>query len=276
MRIKNAFTLAEVLITLTIIGVVAALTLPILNDKIGDMVLENQRKKAQSVLANGVKMMLAQQGETNLANTELKRCRTDRACLAAEVGKYFKIVADDNTKNKLFATLYEFEGDAIASNDFNNMNQLKEERSVSDEMERANFRLENLETKDNLLLDKKINTQSISGDYAVWEDPGMNYVFVTSDGMMFGIMNNDASRNTLTIVADVNGGGLPNSGGRDLCTYNIGESGALSETCSGSFIPTAVSNTASKELKTETKDSLDNMTKSYTKKSVETKENAVR
>ena len=41
---KNAFTLAEVLVTLGIIGVVAALTIPALIANYRNMVLENQFK----------------------------------------------------------------------------------------------------------------------------------------------------------------------------------------------------------------------------------------
>ena len=42
---KAAFTLAEVLITLGIIGVVAALTLPIVINKAQSMILKNQFKR---------------------------------------------------------------------------------------------------------------------------------------------------------------------------------------------------------------------------------------
>ena len=55
---RIAFTLAEVLITLGIIGVVAALLLPTLFSKIQDKELESRYKKSKSVLANGYKMMM--------------------------------------------------------------------------------------------------------------------------------------------------------------------------------------------------------------------------
>lgn len=48
---KSAFTLAEVLITLGIIGVVAAMTLPVLTKKYQKMVLKNQYKKVYSTLS---------------------------------------------------------------------------------------------------------------------------------------------------------------------------------------------------------------------------------
>lgn len=49
---KNAFTLAEVLITLGIIGIVAAMTLPTLIQKQQEKVLINQLKVANNTLSN--------------------------------------------------------------------------------------------------------------------------------------------------------------------------------------------------------------------------------
>lgn len=54
MKKEKAFTLAEVLITLGIIGVVAAITLPILTKKYNEIVLKNQFKKSYSMLAQAI------------------------------------------------------------------------------------------------------------------------------------------------------------------------------------------------------------------------------
>ena len=51
-KIKIGFTLAEVLITLGVIGVVAALTIPTLSAKIQDSILKNQFKTVYSKLYN--------------------------------------------------------------------------------------------------------------------------------------------------------------------------------------------------------------------------------
>lgn len=56
---KHAFTLAEVLITLGIIGIVAALTMPTLITTVQDKILESQVKKARNRVANGYKLMMA-------------------------------------------------------------------------------------------------------------------------------------------------------------------------------------------------------------------------
>lgn len=68
---KKAFTLAEVLITLTVIGVVAAITLPPLIQNYQKQVLVNQLKKSYSTLTNGFKLMLADDGVDNIWDTDL-------------------------------------------------------------------------------------------------------------------------------------------------------------------------------------------------------------
>lgn len=60
MRFKYGFTLAEVLITLGIIGVVAALTMPVLINKHRSMVLRNQFKAAHSLLTSATKLLVAE------------------------------------------------------------------------------------------------------------------------------------------------------------------------------------------------------------------------
>lgn len=94
---KGAFTLAEVLITLGIIGVVAALTLPSLIQKYQDQVLENQLKKTYSTISQGVQKAMADDGVSNFIDTELfQACKSpeqkSNAC-AQMVKKYFNVVA---------------------------------------------------------------------------------------------------------------------------------------------------------------------------------------
>ena len=54
-----AFTLAEVLITLGVIGIVAAIAIPSLINHYNDKVLETKYKKTKSILINGYKLMMA-------------------------------------------------------------------------------------------------------------------------------------------------------------------------------------------------------------------------
>ena len=59
---KSGFTLAEVLITLGIIGVVAAMTMPTLISKYKMSVLKNQFKKAYANITNAVNLVQAEYG----------------------------------------------------------------------------------------------------------------------------------------------------------------------------------------------------------------------
>ena len=59
---KCAFTLAEVLITLGIIGVVAAITIPILSTRVQVKVLENQFKKADAMFQQALKASVQELG----------------------------------------------------------------------------------------------------------------------------------------------------------------------------------------------------------------------
>ena len=95
---KGAFTLAEVLITLGIIGVVAALTLPSLIQKYQDQVLENQLKKMSSTISQCIQKAMADDGVSNFSDTELFQSCTypdggsSNACIQM-VKKYFNVVA---------------------------------------------------------------------------------------------------------------------------------------------------------------------------------------
>lgn len=67
----NAFTLAEVLITLGIIGVVAAMTLPMLIGNYKNQIYATQLKKSVNTIENAFKFELAMNGVSELSNTEL-------------------------------------------------------------------------------------------------------------------------------------------------------------------------------------------------------------
>ena len=95
---KVDFTLAEVLITIGIIGVVAALTLPVLMQKIQQDIWINQLKKNYAVLNQGFKMMLADNNVSSLSDIPLlpQAClytSTDEDCESFydNMKKYFKI-----------------------------------------------------------------------------------------------------------------------------------------------------------------------------------------
>ena len=63
--IKRGFTLAEVLITLTIIGVIAAITIPNLMQSWRRHERITQVKEAYAILSNAIKMSVLENGSTN-------------------------------------------------------------------------------------------------------------------------------------------------------------------------------------------------------------------
>jgi prepilin-type N-terminal cleavage/methylation domain-containing protein len=90
---KKAFTLAEVLITLSILGVVAALTIPSLVNRQSDLAAQVKLKKAISSYEDFGAQYMAETGKASLrdlVNT------TPTAC--SELANYFKIVTEGKDK----------------------------------------------------------------------------------------------------------------------------------------------------------------------------------
>jgi len=108
--------LAEVLVTLGIIGVVAAMTMPVLISNINDKVLDSQKKKVQSVLANGIKMHLAQEEVSKLNDSSLYNCQYNRSCLSEKFGKIFKIISDTNNSIENIEYTFESNNKEVWSN----------------------------------------------------------------------------------------------------------------------------------------------------------------
>ena len=120
---KSAFTLAEVLITLGVIGVVAAITLAVLIQNYQKMVWTKQLQKSYSTLNQGFQKMLADDGVGLLSQTETfssiggslnngsngaqyKSCTNSNALdsdnckdFYKNLGKYFKIISIKNRTN---------------------------------------------------------------------------------------------------------------------------------------------------------------------------------
>jgi prepilin-type N-terminal cleavage/methylation domain-containing protein len=96
---KAAFTLAEVLITLGIIGVVAAITLPTLIQNYQKKTYVEGLKSGISILSQGFRKVLADEGVDDLSNTEMwKNCQLSyyngysitKTCETI-LSKYFKV-----------------------------------------------------------------------------------------------------------------------------------------------------------------------------------------
>jgi type II secretory pathway pseudopilin PulG len=104
-----AFTLAEVLITLGIIGVVSAMTIPSLINKCQKVVWANQAKKEYAMWTQVFKSILADNDTTSLSETELwskiqgsmvdswSNPTTTNTAFWTELGKYVKISPSSHT-----------------------------------------------------------------------------------------------------------------------------------------------------------------------------------
>lgn len=111
---RNAFTLAEVLITLGIIGVVAALTMPTLIQNHQKRSLEVATQKFYSMMSQAVRQYMADEGVDDLRNTPLAIDNyEDNASPEAInsiknfVTKYLKVVKEcDLDANDCFASKY--------------------------------------------------------------------------------------------------------------------------------------------------------------------------
>lgn len=99
---KNGFTLAEVLITLGIIGVVATITLPAIIQKNNEIELTSRAKKAYSALNQAVKMFeVKNETPGDIRGLfEAKNNSPDAIKLAEEFSKYFSGAKVCKNKNQ--------------------------------------------------------------------------------------------------------------------------------------------------------------------------------
>ena len=123
---KTAFTLAEVLITLAIIGVVAAMTMPTLIQNHQKRSLEVATKKFYSKMSQAVKHYMADEGVDDLRNTPLANDNYEdyESPEAIEsiryfVTKYLKVAKEcDHDANDCFAPKYKAWDGEETSGDF--------------------------------------------------------------------------------------------------------------------------------------------------------------
>lgn len=215
---KNAFTLAEVLITLGIIGVVAAMTLPTLIANYQKQVYANGLKKGINTTLNMLKKMQADEGVSSLGETELYAdgvCKEGMICEDAYgnpsvferiIPKYLKVVKicrgnDCEIKYKGAR----FEGNSCSDYDLGNNCKL----SVSD----------------NLLpiVDVAAYTTN-NGDSAPYVG------FYTADGMIYyisPILHSWHRIDYVNVFVDINGEKGPNISKRDLFSFYVDADGKL-------------------------------------------------
>ena len=206
---KAAFTLAEVLITLAIIGIVAALTIPALISKYQDRALETAYQKAKASIANGYKLMMAQEGVFSINDLSL-------------FNECWDMTSDDDFKNcvrKSYKNSFRVIEDAFYGDQNISMN-LPDEYSSPETTNKSPFRwLENFVSE----------SGSDNEFYAM-------YVYKLQDGGIYGWYDFSLSSseyeswlNSLFIAVDVNGLNNPNTVGDDLYLFRLSGNGAVSD-----------------------------------------------
>ena len=219
---RAAFTLAEVLITLGIIGVVAALTLPTIINKAQSMILKNQFRKAYSTLHNAINLVQVQNGAPLAcyywaenpyeANGNGTIC-TDRN----EYGSCTHYTLKDgspipNDYNGDFSDCIKFH------NDF--MKTLKTVKFCQKEALKNGCLTDNYRGTD--IAWKSMGTNNTSDPNTMYSDSKIKNVysaFLTADGILYIRYNEWA--NVPAFTFDINGHRGPNKWGYDLFSFVI-------------------------------------------------------
>ena len=206
MKKLKGFTLAEVLITLGIIGVVAAMTLPTLISNYQKVALETAYKKGMSVIANAIQLAMAK-NETpgDLLSLPIAQCYDkyigiDRLgrCLAEENKALFSVMMD--TQNTDF------------------YNQLKD----------IKYNLDNTSSISNIFFPPAYAIISVDPTH-VFQTAYLS--FLTPDGIIYGYHNSLLDENNelfgFTMLMDVNGPKNPNKANVDLYLLAINKRGKV-------------------------------------------------
>lgn len=195
---KKAFTLAEVLITLGIIGVVAAMTLPTLIQQHQKQVYVNGIKKGISVASNMLAKIQADEGVSSLASTSIF---TDGLC---SVNYDFSTGTNRNGCEDFYGNPSVFE--RIVPK------YLKVVKTcVDDSCDIVYDYWGQFSSNGKYSLSSSDHGQLSSASSVTWNQK--LYGFYTSDGMIFYFI---PARNAIKIAVDTNGIKGPNKHGRDL------------------------------------------------------------
>ena len=192
---KSAFTLAEVLITLGIIGVVAAMTLPTLIQQHQKQVYVTQLQKAVNTWDNMMRKMQADEGVTELKDTELfsKAVCLDQNC------EWFR-PSDSNYVN--YSVLEE-----IVVKYLKTAKICKQGECTNEYKNDQTYKIKTANTINN------INCN------AYYFSPAYRLGFYSVDGAIYYL--GTAGFSALSVIIDVNGDKKPNTIGRDLFTFYL-------------------------------------------------------
>lgn len=224
---KKAFTLAEVLITLAIIGIVAALTIPTISKNIQQVVLKNQFKKFYSMFTQAVLGIQTKNGRpikcyywTNEDNPYTGKC----TAICSDKNEYGTCVGEyvcEETGERVPSDFNGAFSDCRALSEelfFNTLKTTKicENNAYAQGCLPKDFRGADI-VKSEQNPDIEINTNMIFSDSNVKN----NYpVVVLSDGVYiikYGNMSNAAP----IFTVDINGFRGPNKWGYDIFSFGL-------------------------------------------------------
>ncbi len=108
-----AFTLAEVLITIGVIGIVAAIAIPSLINHYNDKVLETRYQRSKNILVNGHKLMMSKEQVFDIKDLSVMKCgQRDIDCIINAHKEVFKMMRDSSSPDisEAFASDYTIPG----------------------------------------------------------------------------------------------------------------------------------------------------------------------
>ena len=199
---KCAFTLAEVLITLVIIGVVAALTIPNLLQKYQEEALKTAYKKTYNVLNNAYKTVIAETGPLDCHYKVNGQVSSDCNLLYTKLMTSALKIAKKCDNNAL-------QNGCLPKNSYKDAKTLL------------------LENGENEKAEKITNCHQVNKSYI----ENNIKVVVLNDGQIL------IYENWPLIVADINGKKGPNKWGHDLFEFDISEKGINGVTSAPASIP---------------------------------------
>lgn len=209
--LKNGFTLAEVLITLSIVGVIACMTLPTLNNNVQKQTCEAGAKKAYNIVSNAVSMYMVDQGVDDLSETPLYN---NIDGLKAFVNTYFRVVTDCGTK-------YSSEnGTSCFSKEFYSLNRSKTEDNSKRDSAQIVVVADGMAFSFESRLQKIVKSGKIIG---------LDGKETSVDIPVYELVKNaNISQNfPLAIEVDINGASGPNVTGRDVFYMLVASNGQV-------------------------------------------------
>lgn len=210
---KKGFTLAEVLVTLGIIGVVAAMTLPALVNKISENVLRQQFKKAYNTVSNALVRTYANNGFWY-------------ECYYGESRGGTCVESDDYGNCTKYENVYGYDHNSQCSQLFEEMKTILKVIKICDRNAYANGCIPDMKGVDTIYSDKnpdatddEISTSVAGiGGYKESNIKNINAAWVLGDGTVIGYY---AGMPWKLFWIDINGHNKPNKWGYDIFPFSL-------------------------------------------------------